>query len=893
MLKHLVPLVCVCSLIGMPSYARGANYELTDEFKACPRNKYSTLVEMRINSAMLPDFEEVFVNNDDLWLPVETLVYFAEGRIEKNQQEILITLYGDQNTIRIDLENNLIETPKQQASFQPECLFSNDTHTFISGALLEAYFNLKINYRSDQGYLDIFSGQPLPRDRRIQREAKREKLKRGWSGLTADSFPRNSLPYGIAEGIYTDVDITSRTDTNSRSSTTFNAFTSAEALGLTHTLFTAGDENKVTSARWTARRISPYGDVFGITGLYQAEFGDITDLSSPMVGNSGLGRGIKFQAAPVTLTDNFSSTTIEGDAIPGWDAELYIGGVLRAFQKVDDNGRFNFNEISINYGSNDLVVVLYGPNGEVEKLDYSQVISAGMLPPGQVYTWGSLTQPNRSMLLNNGNTEPLESALNYSIRSDWGVSESLTLSGQAVRQLNMSSLFNDDSAESYDFIGFEARSRIGSINLISGYKKNLQTASNAYYLNTNLPDFLYGVSISYEFADQYFNSNYTGSDSLALRQNILLSTSIPLSDRLGSIFVIGEHRQFQNGSMYENLDMIYGHKFEQLPVTHYLTFNRQKAAGDPWGSLSGTYRGITSYDRDLYSIRGELIASVLPEVRAEQFNLQFIYRKTDFENYSASFSHSFDGDNYLSVGLNREFERFNVSASLSTGPLGTAISTRLGFSFGIAQGGGFTLNSRPTARTARVAINTFNDMNYNSVRDDHEPALGGVDIYVNNRQLEQSTDSNGKYLIENLAANYPFNLEVGKEYLAANFQTSIRARQEIVPRMGRVTVIDIPVVESAFVSGKVYYQTTDGNRFPLSMATVSAIDSAGVERATTISVNNGYFSLEGLVPGDWTLKVSTRRLNAATDEFIETRNITIEPGELDIYDVDFIFTLPE
>lgn len=887
-------LMCIGILISGvgSSYARDANSEPTENFRACSSKRYSTLVEMRVNSALLPDFQEIYVNNDELWLPIETLTYFAEGLLERNEQLLQIALYGEVETLTIDVENTSIETSQEQVSFHSECLFSNEVNTFISSVLLEAYFNLKIKYRSDQGYLDILSGKPLPRDRRLQREANWERLKRGWPGSSTTSFPRYQLPYGVAEGIYSDVAIISQVGSNTINSTTFNIFSSAEALGLTHTLFTAGDENKITAARWTAGRTSPYGNVFGIPKLYQTIVGDITDLSSPMTGNSGLGRGIKFQAAPVTLTDSFSSTTIEGDAIPGWDAELYIGGVLRAFQKVDTTGRFNFTDVSINYGSNDLVVVLYGPNGETEKLEYSQVVSAGMLPAGEVYAWGSLTQPNRSTIINNNAIEI--SDLNYSLRGDWGVSDNLTLSGQAVRQLNTSSLFdNNKEPEGYDFLGLEARSRIGSINFTSGYKTNIQTSSSAFYLNTNLPGLWSSLSLSYEFAENKFNSNYTGSGLLALRQNILLSTSIPLSKKFGSLFVMGEHRQLQSGAIYENLDLIYGHKLQQLPVTHYLTFSRQNIANGDWNDLHGTYRGITSYDRDLYLIRGELVASVLPKVKAEQLNVQFIYRRTDFENYSASLSHGFGGGNYFSVGLNREFELFNLSASLSNGPEGYIASARIGFSFGFAQGGGLKLTAKQSARTARVKINAFNDLNSNSIRDDDEPALNGLDIRINNRPLENTTNSLGEYLISDLAANYPIHLEVGRAYLSANFQTSKRARQEIVPRIGRVMEIDIPVIDSTIVSGKVYFQTNSDKLYPLSMATVSAIDADGIKRLETISVSNGYFNLEGLSPGEWTIKVSTRRLNAATDEFVETRLITIEPGELDIEDVDFIFTLPK
>lgn len=872
--------------------ANEADIELSHATQPCKKERYNSIVEARINSTSFPEFLEVYANNEHLWLPIEPLIFFAEGRLQHSLEQIQITLYADGETLNINLADGFINTMRQQFRFDPECLFTIDNNTFVSASLLEAYLNLKIKYRSSEGFVDIYSGAPLPRDRRIQREANWQKLDSAGPTSFEQAFPRVAVPYGFVEGLYTDATISLQDDSSHGSNTNFNTFSTAEAFGLTHTLFTSGDEKGLSSARWTASRTSPYGDLFGIPNLYQVSLGDITDLSSPMIGSSGLSRGIKFQAAPVTLTDNFSSTTIEGDAIPGWDAELYIEGVLRAFQKVDENGRFNFNEISISYGTNNLAVVLYGPNGEVEKLDYSQIVSAGMLPPGEVYTWGSLTQSNRSMLLESHTLAENESSVNYSFRSDWGVTHNLTLSGQIVRQTETFSFLSDDITGKYDFAGLEARSKITSINFTAGFKRNLQTEANAFYFNTNLPNLLSGINLNFEFANNEFNSNYTGSGAAALRRNIRFSTNIQLPNRLGSIFTIGQHRQLQNYSATENLDLIYGHSLYKLPVTHNLTFNRRKAANGSWEDPIGNYRAITSYDSGLFLIRSELLASVFPNIKAEQFNLQFDYRRSDHEIYSASFAHNFDQGNSFSLNSSHQYEHFNLSASLTHGARENTIAARLGFSFGFARGEGLTLSSRPYARTSRLKISAFEDLNYNMVRDDNEPYVNGLDIRLNNQFVEPRTTSSGEYFIDNLTANQPINVEVGQEYLSSNFQTSKHLRQQLVPRMGRITEIQVPVVESSILSGKVYFKNNSDKLFPLSMATISAYHSSGIKYSETISISDGYFSLEGLMPGDWMIKVTTRRLSVTLDEVVKTKELTISPGELDIVNFDFIFELP-
>lgn len=872
------------------SHAVTANYLPHQELQNCSNERTSAIVEVRINSWLIPEFQEIYLHNDSIWVPIDIFTYFVEGQALNQDGIWTIDFYGDDNPVQINLSEATIKVANTIRRAAPHCLFVANNNLYVNTPILREYFNLRLNFRGNEGYLDIMSGAPSPRDRRINREQKWQSLATRSDRTNGQILPDFDEPYGVAESLLSDISIMARNGSNIASSVNFNAFSTAEASALSHTLFLSGKIGQIDTARWTAERTSVAGNIFGVERLHSIKFGDISGLSSPMLGNSGNGTGISFQAAPVNLTDNFSRTKIEGDGIPGWDVELYVGGTLRAFQKISSNGRYIFKEIEISYGRNDIVVVLYGPNGEIEKIDYSQVVSPGMLPPGKIYAWGSIMQPNRSMLGIQDSNQRSNSGYNYAVRVDYGMSEKVSVSGFATRQ--SSPVSQESSVTETDFGGIAATIGLQKTILTTGISKNTQTNANAYYINTFIPQFLSGLSVSYEVADDNFDSSYTGIGIYALRQNLALSTTIPLPQQFGNIFATAERRTLQNNSVFDSLDLIYGHQLDALPITHYFSLSRQNIFDNGWGDTSGIYRAITSFEFEQYQFRAELVSSVLPSIKAEQLNVQMTYRKSDEENYSASYSYDFSGNNSLSLGFNRNFEKFALAGSLSANPEGYSASLRLGFSFGFSRHGDSFWQAKPAARNSRIKINAFNDRNYNSIKDPEEPWLSGLDIRVNNRFMEQSTDTNGEFILTGLQPNYPVNLEVGAEFLANNFQASTNARRRVIPRLGKITQFEVPVVDATILSGMVYYQHND-QQYPLSHATISLFDENGMKLSETISLNDGYYSIEGLTPGIWHVEVSTRRLDSNEEVRSKTKTITLEPGLFELDGVDFTFITQE
>ena len=87
---------------------------------------------------------------------------------------------------------------------------------------------------------------------------------------------------------------------------------------------------------------------------------------------------------PLNQSHEMDYTEIQGDAPPGWEAELYINGVLYDFQTVGEDGQYFFTDVPMIYGKNIFRTVLYGPRGEKREIVKNANLSAEMADVGKM-----------------------------------------------------------------------------------------------------------------------------------------------------------------------------------------------------------------------------------------------------------------------------------------------------------------------------------------------------------------------------------------------------------------------------------------------------------------------------------------------------------------------------
>ncbi len=845
---------------------------------AIPR---TSVVEMRVNGAVMPDFQEVLIGGDgQIWLPIADIINFGEGSFVRKENVNSIKLANGAEDVIIDAGSRTIKMGDLAESYDDAVTIMND-QVFINQALLQKFFKLTISGRPNEGYISISSERPLNRDLRVMRENAWTRIGNQSSQVDGRGAVPVEFDYALLSGIQADINFGNSYEFGAnKARTSYNINASSELAFLTHYIFLNGDERGLKGGRWIAGRMDPGGDMFGIGGLYSVMAGDVQGQAAPMVGGLGRGLGVRVEAAPVTLTDSFNKTSIDGNAPPGWTAELYVAGQLRDYQRIGDDGRFLFRDVNIVFGSNAIKVILYGPNGLVEERDFSQSVSAGMLPPGKVYGWGTVLQPGGSLLgIDPGRACQMDSA-NYSLRGDWGVTSFLTLSVQGSRltpcQLQES---GSDPIEAHSYRALESRIQIKNITATMGIVNQDPLGGIALYGSAFFPFGNRGVAIGIEKANKPFESAYTGFGTTAIKDRYSISTSVPLGLGMvdaGSAVIFAERSVQKSGFTSDSVSIFYSHRLWSLPLSHELALNRSRLPAGGWGGVGGTYRAITSYDLDSVQIRGEYGATINGGLKSNLLNLSGFYRRTERDVYSLGANYNFKDGVGLSGSAQWEVKRkmtVGVSGSYAQGR--GEVAAQIGFSFGAHRGVGVNLSSLQRSRLGAIMIRPFLDSNHDGTFGVGEEAVRGLEIGVNGVQMRGSLDPSRDLLIWDLEPGNGSVFNIGGERLKDEFQTTLFNNVIVTPRSGRVFKLDVPVVDAISLEGTVLFEDKNGKTRPVPLAKVEVLNAAGDVIRSTKTLSDGTFSIEDLLAGSWTIIASTDRLLKSKKEVRAKRQIAI------------------
>src|SRR5690606_26115558 len=79
-------------------------------------------------------------------------------------------------------------------------------------------------------------------------------------------------------------------------------------------------------------------------------------------------------------------------------AELYRNGQLIAYQGSSMDGRYEFADVELLYGRNDLEVVLYGPQGQIRRESSTVPVGIDATEPGKTYYWAGMIEQGRDLI---------------------------------------------------------------------------------------------------------------------------------------------------------------------------------------------------------------------------------------------------------------------------------------------------------------------------------------------------------------------------------------------------------------------------------------------------------------------------------------------------------------
>ncbi|MGH1403043.1 MAG: hypothetical protein ACRBDL_02255 [Alphaproteobacteria bacterium] len=129
------------------------------------------------------------------------------------------------------------------------------------------------------------------------------------------------------------------------------------------------NRNQLSSVQATYKRESVEPDLLGPLNARRFEAGDITTVNVPFGRSGKQDLGVRVTNSDPLRAQARPNTGISGNAIPGWDVELYRNGQYIAFQQVDDEGFYQFTDVDLFQSDNNFRLVFYGPQGERHEED--------------------------------------------------------------------------------------------------------------------------------------------------------------------------------------------------------------------------------------------------------------------------------------------------------------------------------------------------------------------------------------------------------------------------------------------------------------------------------------------------------------------------------------------
>ena len=151
----------------------------------------------------------------------------------------------------------------------------------------------------------------------------------------------------------------------------------------------------------------------------------------------------------------------------------------------------------------------------------------------------------------------------------------------------------------------------------------------------------------------------------------------------------------------------------------------------------------------------------------------------------------------------------------------------------------------------RVFVDKVGDGKYHQ----GEELLSGVGLLTNSQPFAKLTGKDGTVMLDDLPSFQPLDVQISESTLGNTLYISKRAGARIIPRPGRVPILDFPIVASGEVTGTVFEKLATSSEAKGGVR-IELVDATGKVVAKQIAAYDGFFSFLRVPPGKYTLRTA-------------------------------------
>ncbi len=784
-------------------------------------------------------------------------------RIDKKSRRATGWLFAENQSFTIDRENGVVQS-MNNTSRDGRAPIADDIYDTPEGWCVDTdaysrWFGVDFTPDLYNAIVRLESDQPLPFMQAIERKNRAARLRSPRAAFDLSKFPSADMEYKPWRT--PSVDVVARTDARSERSgggrvqARLELFAAGEALGASYTARLGSDEQLLPQTlRLRAYRNDPEGNLLGPLNATEIAVGDVETLAGRLTGQTAVGRGAFVTNRPLGQPSRFSATTLRGTLPTGWDAELYRNAQLIAFQDERGDGRYEFLEIDLFFGRNELEVVLYGPQGQIRRERTTIPIGFNQIEPGQTYYWAGFLQNDRDLI------QLQQTGLRALQQWRWGVGVERGLDNRTSAAIGMQSLFFAGSRRTYAE-GAIARS-LGSLQLELAGAHEFGAGSVAE-LNAlgRFGQFNFGANVLMSFGN--FQSEFADSQ-IDSRVGLNFDTSLRLGKLALPVQGAANRIALRDGGSLNQYQLTTSIAAGRVALSAQLDHQEQvvSAAGGGAPGRSDTRIRLLANTRvrDL-RLRGN--ATFLTGGRQAGLETATVRMDLNLDERSdlqGQIEYAASTDEYrLTAGYSRRFDQLSLRGSAFVGTRGdVGANIQLAFSVGPDPvSGGVRVTETKLARSGQAAVTVFRDDDGNGRRDPGEALLKDVLVEAGLRRTDAVTGENGRAIVDDLNPFRPVLVGVDESTLGDPFLAPAIKGIVVIPRPGVMAELELPISPSGEIEGLLL--STSGVEQP--GVKLELITTDGAQVAETVSEFDGFFLFPRVPYGRYRLQVAEDAAN--------------------------------
>jgi hypothetical protein len=324
-------------------------------------------------------------------------------RVDKKLRRATGWVFDERRTLLIDREAGEVRVGSASYTLGATMIRDAPAGWCVDLDSLNKWLGVPIAADLSNAVLRIDAKEKLPFQLAAERRARAAGI-RPQASFDLASLPQATRPYQMWATPSVDVVASAGFVSDKRGGSAYvqgryEIFAAGELLAQSFDARLSSDDDGVPdSLRLRLYRTDPSGQLLGPLRATHYAAGDVSLLSTGLVAGSVPGRGAVITNRPVERPDSFDKTSFRGDLPAGWDAELYRNGQLLAFTAPNPDGRYEFLDVPLQYGSNRFEIVMYGPQGQVRREIKQLQVGIDSIPPQQTWYWAGFAQENTDLI---------------------------------------------------------------------------------------------------------------------------------------------------------------------------------------------------------------------------------------------------------------------------------------------------------------------------------------------------------------------------------------------------------------------------------------------------------------------------------------------------------------